>query len=389
MIKTNLTASTLALLLAACASTPSENKASFEDAPLTVGVASPEEALTFAQILNGEGLSETLLITGFERNNVTAINLTPLGAVPGADIFAAIASLDHEMLTDLATSQQGAVSFERAALLSAAGSATRHIGSGTNFPEHAEETLSDNVFNFPKFGAATPSVTTVALSEGVLLDYEVEICVRFDRDIMSIDNFDAAKKGFFLCADFTDRAMLSRLVDPDNFDSGTGFTDSKSGPNFFPTGPFLVIPNDWKAFVTNERMGTYRNGIMKQDARGGEMTFDFRQLVKKVLSDTTSTRFIYRGEPQTLVVDDKIFEGQALMSGTSEGVIFMPPTRGDIIGGAAKYLLTLGFLRGRSPTETIIESFIEGELKSKRYLQVGETVEYASSSMGVITIEVN
>jgi 2-keto-4-pentenoate hydratase/2-oxohepta-3-ene-1,7-dioic acid hydratase in catechol pathway len=98
-------------------------------------------------------------------------------------------------------------------LLPAAGGGVRHLATGTNFREHAKEAGIDTVFNFPKFGPATPARSTVKLRPGALLDYEVEICARFDRDIRSLADFDAARKGFFLCGDFTDRARLLRLID--------------------------------------------------------------------------------------------------------------------------------------------------------------------------------
>ena len=81
--------------------------------------------------------------------------------------------------------------------LPAAGTAARHVASGTNFPEHQEETGSESVFNFLKFGVATPPVATVSNDVEELLDYEVEICTRFNRDIELIEDFDAVQKSFF------------------------------------------------------------------------------------------------------------------------------------------------------------------------------------------------
>ena len=167
----------------------------------------------------------------------------------------------------------------------------------------------------------------------MLLDYEVEFCMRFDRAIASVEDFDAAAKGLFLCGDFTDRAKLTRLVDPDNLDSGSGFSDGKSGPDFFPAGALLVVPRDWKSFVADERFMTFVNGQRRQDARGGEMTLDFRELVAKALGDMDSPRFLYRGEYFKLAPEGQIDADMTLMSGTAEGVIFTGPSRGDIIEG--------------------------------------------------------
>src|SRR5690606_5250566 len=131
-------------------------------------------------------------------------------------------------------------------------------------------------------------------------DYEVEICVRFDRPIGSLEDFDAAMKGFFVCGDFSDRAMLVERIDRSNVASGIGFSDAKSGPDFFPTGPVLVIPHDWAGFVDAERMITQVNGQMRQDARGHEMILDFRELTAKALNDRMIPRYVHQGRNVTL-----------------------------------------------------------------------------------------
>lgn len=383
------------LVLSGCGETRGRfNPASLEAEPLTPALAPIDSALTLAQVRAEDGRVDTLLVTGMNGDTVQAVVLGKLGASRDVDVFAAVTMLGKNALITAAAAATAAAddapreSFRISELLPAGGVALRHVASGTNFPEHAEEADSDAVFNFPKFGPATPARTSVALHPGVLLDYEVEICVRFDRDIRNIADFDAALKGFFLCGDFTDRATLLRLVDADDFDSGSGFSDAKSGPDFFPTGPFIVIPQDWRSFVAAERIMTRVDGVVTQDARGGEMTLDFRELTGKVLGDATSDRFLYRGERHRLVEGQMIPRGAVLMSGTAEGVIFMAPTPWQIVKGGAFHVLTGAFLSDRTGYETVIEGFIEGELQSGRYLQAGERVGYRSSRLGTIEIEV-
>lgn len=378
----------LALLLSGCAKEPRWNAVSTEAEPIRPGLAPPAQALTFAQVRNADGRIATLLVSRFKGEAIEAIDLTGLGAPLDSDVFDASAAAGEARLTSALRQTGLARTYAIGELLPSAAAVDRHLASGTNFPEHAEETASSKVFNFPKFGHPTPAITTVRLNPGVLLDYEVEICARFDRDIRSAADFDAARKGFFLCGDFTDRATLVRLVDRDDIGSGQGFSDAKSGPDFFPTGPFVVIPHDWKQFVAQERIVTRVNSELRQDARGGEMILDFRALVEKAITGGGGGRYRYQGAPATLLEGGVIARGSTLMSGTSEGVIFMPPTRGDIAAGVARYVFSGAMFRGEPSFATVGESFIQSEMKSGRYLKAGDRVEHASSSMGAVSVTV-
>ncbi|WP_299743174.1 fumarylacetoacetate hydrolase family protein [uncultured Tateyamaria sp.] len=352
------------------------------------------QGFTLALTQDEAGRPAPLLVTNLSGAEISAIDLTEHGAENTKDLFGAMRDVGERQLTMLFRQAQEpgnadlTQSYGFDGLLSVAGSGNRHVASGTNFVEHAEETQSQSVFNFPKFGQPTPPVTEVTHAPGVLLDYEVELCMLFDRNIATIDDFDEAEKGLFLCGDFTDRAVLSRMIDVDNFDSGSGFSDAKSGPDFFPTGGFLVVPNDWKSFVGNERIVTFRNGQLRQDARGGEMILDFRQLTERVLADATSTRFVYQGRAHTLIEDRRISLGQVLMSGTPEGVIFMPPSWRQMTRGVIRYLWSGAFLNGTSGYEGVVNSFIRDELESKRFLQPDEQITYVSASMGTVSVTV-
>lgn len=367
---------------------PKFNPASFEDKPLVEAVAPLEEAKTLAQFMDEDGTVRTLLVTSFQGDTVTGVDLREFGSNGDADPFAALASASGipsslEEVSELPSSE---VAFDR--LLPSGSSGGRHIGSGTNFPEHADEANSQSVFGFPKFGTATPARTTVKQPEGILLDYEVELCIRFDRDIASLADFDAATKGVFLCGDFTNRNAIVELVDPDNLDSGSGFSDAKSGPDFFPTGPFLVIPNDWETFVADLRMTTSLNGEPRQDARGGEMTLNFRQLVEKSLADMGERRFLYQDGRELLAESGMISADMSLMSGTAEGVIFTAPTRGDYVEATVAYLASGGPLSSSDLIDIAKAKFIENEVASGHFLQPGDEVRYGSSYLGNIKVDV-
>jgi 2-keto-4-pentenoate hydratase/2-oxohepta-3-ene-1,7-dioic acid hydratase in catechol pathway len=377
----------LLLSAAACANQPTNNVVTREAKPLIPVVAEPREAFTLAQARDPAGRVVTLLVTGMQPDGVTAVDLTPLGASLDADAFDAMSKLGSGGL-EAAFRTGRRQSYRMDGLLPAGGSGVRHIATGTNFREHAEEAGVDEVFNFPKFGRATPPRTSVALKPGALLDYEVEICARFDRDIRSVADFDAAHKGFFLCGDFTDRAKLMRLIDTSNVASGRGFSDAKSAADFFPTGPFLVVPRDWRAFVGEQRISTEVNREVRQDARGREMILDFRGIVQKALTNGGGGSYTYRGSPVPLLAGGTIERGGAVMSGTSEGVAFMPPRARDFVASGARYIFTGPMLRGESAQRVMIERFIDKERRSGRYLKAGDLVSHRSSTMGELAVRV-
>lgn len=367
---------------------PQGNPASFEDEALSPALAPRDEALTLAQFEGADGLVHTLLVTAFDAETVSGVDIVDLGAPRTGNPLADSAALDPAMLTDeaLAALPQIDLTYDR--LLPSAPSGRQHIGTGTNFPEHAEESNSGSVFQFPKFGAATPARTTVRAQANVLLDYEVELCMRFDRDIASVEDFDAAVKGVFLCGDMTNRNALVELADPDNLDSGYGFSDAKSGPDSYPSGPFIVVPADWKAFVADLRMTTSVNGEPRQDARGGEMTLDFRALAEKALGDMDEARFSYEGEFYHLAPNGRITSDMTLMSGTSEGVIFTPPARADYVEGVLAWLGSGGPLSRVGLVDSVKQRFIVNELASGHFLQHCDRIEHGSNRLGNIAIEV-
>ena len=381
-------AATVLFALWATSPDPKFNPASFEDEPLEMGLAPMSEAITMAQVMQANGKAATLLVTAFDGDVIRAVDLSRATGSDSDDPFTVLAAASDDELRALAGLDGLIEEYPVADLLPAAPFGERHIGTGTNFPEHAEEAQSNAVFLFPKFGTATPARTTVEARDDVLLDYEIELCMRFDRPVTTLEEFDAAVKGVFLCGDFTDRSALIRMIDPDNLDSGSGFSDAKSRADFYPAGSFLVVPNDWQGFVAEERFMTFVNDQPRQDARGIEMTLDFRELAGKALGDMERDRFLYKGARYKLAPDGQIDADMTLMSGTAEGVIFAAPTRGDIIEGAAQWFFTAGWARGKEFVPSVIETFVENEFDSGHFLQPGDVVEYRSSRLGDIKIEV-
>ncbi len=366
---------------------PKFNPASFEDEPLELEIAALDQAVTLAQFEADQGSVITMAVLDYRDGKVSGVDLTELGGASSPDPLAALATADLDRIaSEIGT--YPIIYIAPSELLPSAPAGSRHIGTGTNFPEHAEEANSTSVFQFPKFGTATPSRTSIAARDEILLDYEVELCMRFDRDVASLEDFDAAVKGLFLCGDFTNRNALVEMADPDNLDSGFGFSDAKSGPGHFPSGPFLVVPRDWESFTDQLRMTTEVNGEPRQDARGGEMTLNFRQLTQKALEDMAEPRFSYQGVFVRLAATPMIDRSMTLMSGTSEGVIFTEPSRGDYVEILVKYLLAGGPLSEGGLMGVARPTIIANELDGGHFLQPGDRVRHASNYLGDIEVKV-
>jgi 2-keto-4-pentenoate hydratase/2-oxohepta-3-ene-1,7-dioic acid hydratase in catechol pathway len=346
---------------------------------LALLLAGPAQALTFAEGERGE----VLLVLDSDAESARVLDLTArLG--PG-DAFDLLARAGRPALEALAA-QPGGTPRPLAALRPAGGTAARHVATGANFRAHGAEVAIERVFQFPKFGAATGPFATLAIPAGALLDYEVELCVRFDRPIARLADFDAATLGLFLCGDFTDRARLTREVDRRDPASGQGFSDAKSGPGFFPTGPFLAIPADWRAFVAAERIETSVNGARLQSATGAEMVEDFRALAARMLAAGPEPRFRHAGQPVALLETGALPRGAALMSGTPEGIIFRPPGTGELAQGFAAYVFRGAWLGGAAPVPWVIEHRIAAWGRERRFLQPGDVVEHRSTRLGRLAV---
>ncbi len=117
------------------------------------------------------------------------------------------------------------------------------------------------------------------------------------------------------------------------------------------------------------------------------MILDFEAIVAKALADSHRRNYSYRNEPATLLDGEVIPRGAAVMSGTGEGVLFMPPMLEDKIGGVLDHILLGRFLQGKSLFASVVNRFIRNELIAGRYLHAGDRVEHLSSSMGTLMVE--
>ena len=343
--------------------------------PSAAALAPLDQAHTFAQISTANGVS-TLLVLSLSHSHATAIDLSALVALHSRDAFDVISRFDAATLDALARQGQRAKRYLSASLLGVGPRGLAHIAAGTNYPAHGAETGVDEAFLFPKLSQAGAPRTTVATAPGELLDYEVEICARFDRELRSMQDFDAARKGLFLCGDFTDRAALVRNIDLKNITSGDGFADAKSGPDRFPAGPFLVVPRDWKAFLANVTIATHVNGQPRQAARAGDMIKDLPAIVKEALERGATRSWSYAGARIPMLARAAIGTDSAVLTGTGDGVVFRAP--------GPDVMQQVMSAKDRATQLAAIERYLATQAQQRIYLQPGDRVRHASNYLGWI-----
>ena len=135
-------------------------------------------------------------------------------------------------------------------------------------------------------------------------------------------------------------------------------------------------------------MTTSVNDDPRQDARGGEMTLDFRELAEKALGDMDKPRFAYQDGFFKLAPAGVIASDMTLMSGTSEGVIFTPPEQADYIEGVVAYLFAGGPFGSVGLVDAVKREFVANELEGDHFLKPGDTVTHGSNFLGDIQVEV-
>ena len=118
------------------------------------------------------------------------------------------------------------------------------------------------------------------------------------------------------------------------------------------------------------------------------MILDFRAVSEKVLADMVTARFFYQDDFFKLAPNARIEQNMAIMSGTSEGVIFTAPQRHDYIEILLGYIFNGGPLSGQALTDFAINQFIDSERSSGHFLKPGDRVIYQASSLGDISVEI-
>ena len=357
----------------------SDNATSADIAPLNT-------ALTLAQIEASDGKRHTMLVQKDTGRSVVAVNLSQHFSYFPDDPLNVVEKQGYKNIVEITTTL-AKVTLDYQQLLPAGGTATQHIAAGTNYKEHGVEANINEVFLFPKYAQATPNTSVIQWQSNVLLDYEVELCIRWSKTIHQPQIAEQSYAGLFICGDFTDRAKLLRKIDIDNVTSGHGFSDAKSGEGLFPTGPYIVVPNDWQSFVPSLTLSTYVNGKQRQQGQASEMIKSPQQLVNWILQEGEKPKWKYNEQAVPLIHDSVIRKGQNLVTGTPEGVIYNTPGLSYRIGKSLKWLATFSFLNS-GPVEYILEQYIAEGFEEKLFLQSGDKVQLTGTFLGTIEVDI-
>ncbi|NVD08758.1 fumarylacetoacetate hydrolase [Vibrio sp. JPW-9-11-11] len=348
-------------------------------------IAPSDVALTLAQVLNPSGQIHTYLVTEDTGKSVKAIDLSNYFDYYPSEALSFIDRYGYSTLYDVHYDLP-VISLDYKQLLAAGGQGTEHIAAGTNYIEHGEEADIDEVFLFPKFSKPTSNHTKIRYQKDVLLDYEVELCMRWVEPISNPEH-SAGYAGLFVCGDFTDRAELLRKIDVDNVASGHGFSDAKSGQSRFPTGPYIVIPKDWNTFLRSVSLATYVNGEQRQQAAASDMIRDPNSLIEMILEKGAQPIWRYQGQDVTLTGQKGINPNQNLVTGTPAGVVYNTPGWGYRISKSIKWIVTFSFLDS-DPVEYILEQYIEESFDNNSYLQAGDKVQLTGTYLGSIDVDI-
>lgn len=334
----------------------------------------PAEAQTIA-FASKDGARTAYLVTSADAEWVEAVELGP------GDAFAALDARTPAANESLAK-HGPRVRLAMADLLPVV-EGLHHVAAGANYPEHGAEVSVEAPFLFPKLAFPDGPVHRLAAQPGWLLDYEVEIALVFDRDLASAGDLAAARAGVFLANDFTERAELVHEADLSTPGVGGGFGNAKGKPGFFPTGPFLVVPRDWRAFVRRTGMRLRVNGDERQRAHGSEMIWDVDGIVARALPLRGKPHFVHEGRPVALL-GDRLPRGTSVLTGTPGGVVFQSPSRGFLARSLAAWAWELAFLR-EGPVSFVKRRYVETLRAEGRFLQPGDEVVAEADGLGRVT----
>lgn len=342
------------------------------------------EAISLARYTGPDGRIHTLAVLEDDGQAVRGVDLSQL--LSRYDVYSmdVLLGYSHDDLVTRIEAENSRVKCAYADLLPAV-AGSNHPALGINYTEHGREARMTEPFLFPKMVATSAAVHQLPYQPEWLLDYEVELGVVFDRTITATTALDEARVGFLVINDFTDRAYLMRHINTKDLGSGAGFSGAKSLPNFFPTGPYVVVPRQWRPFYQDLQLSLTVNGQPRQQEKAANMVWKLDKIVAEVVATKGEKRWESHGQPAALFDGEGIPKGAVLLTGTPSGVAFNAPGGGFIAGAITKSLFTFSWLRGQSPIAYMKESHIKAQRRKPTYLKPGDVVVTSVSKLGHIT----
>jgi len=344
-----------------------------------------EDALTLSRF-SKDGQPHTIAVLEDDGNSVTGVDISAELKRYERNSFDVINSLTFNEIVKLIRSSSKKVTVKYADLLpSVAGD--EHLAIGINYADHGKETGQVKPFMFPKFVTTDPAVHLLNYSKGWLLDHEVELGIVFPTAVCSPVDLNHIMIGFLVVNDFTDRATLMRKMDSEDVTGGKGFPDAKSKKGFLPTGPYMVIPRDWHAFVKELQLQLSVNGKVRQQGSAQDMVWNIDKIIERSLSVKTKKKSFYQDKMIALFEGNCIPANSIIITGTPSGVVFNAPAKGFIFGTVTKYLFTGEFFNMKMHPY-ILQQYLKKEMTNPRYLKPGDHVETSITFLGTIKTSV-
>jgi len=355
-------------------------------------IAPINQALTLSQIKQNNQI-HTLLVHNISDKTIDAINLSKLlDFYPDYSLDVFKGNKDFSYFIKLIETGEQIETFHISELLPATFIKTKHIGAAGNYPEHANETSldPDNVFIFPKLGKITPTHSTIQVHKTDLLDYEVEVCATFDRDLFDMDDYNNSIVGIFICNDWSDRSHIIRKFDANHPELAAGLTDAKSKPGYYQAGSFMLVPYNHETFLKEIDLTLTLNNEIKQNQNAAKMILSIKDLVEMTFSRGHEYNWYFGDENIAIIPSGFIEKGMTILTGTPEGVLFRPPSTTLKLGFAARYIITgiLGPFYHQTITDYIREKYIKKLIRKKVFLRPGDQIISSGTYLGNIKTKI-
>jgi 2-keto-4-pentenoate hydratase/2-oxohepta-3-ene-1,7-dioic acid hydratase in catechol pathway len=348
-------------------------------------IKAPEDALTLSRFKK-DGQIHTLAVLEDDGESIKGVDISFELKRYERNSFDVIQNLPFNDVVKLIRSSTNRVVVKYEDLLPSVAGDT-HVAIGINYAEHGKETGQVRPFMFPKYVDTDPAIHQLYYTKGWLLDHEVELGIVFPTAVCSPEDLNRIMVGFLVVNDFTDRATLMRKMDSKNVTGGKGFPDAKSKKGFLPTGPYMVIPRDWRAFVKELHLELSVNGQVRQSGSAKDMVWNIDQIIERSLAVKGERESFYQDKNVQLFEGNCIPANSIIITGTPAGVVFNAPTKRFIFGAVTKYIFTGGFFSAKMHPY-ILQQYLKKEMKNQRYLKPGDQVESSISFLGTIKTSV-
>jgi len=344
-------------------------------------IKKPEEALTLSRFLKG-GQIHTLAVLEDDGQVLKGVDLSAELNKYERNSFDVIKNLTFDQTVKIIYKSAKKTAVKYADILPGVGG-HEHLAIGINYAEHGKETGQVKPFMFPKLVNTDPFIHTLNYTNGWLLDHEVELGIVFPSPVCSPYDLNHIMIGFLVVNDFTDRAALMSEMDSQNVTGGKGFPDAKSKKGFLPTGPYIVIPKNWRAFAKQLQLQLSVNGRVRQNGSVKNMVWNIDKIIERSLSVKGQKKSYYQGKMVSLFDGNCIPANSIIITGTPSGVVFNAPTKGFIFRTITKYMFTGAFFSNKMHPY-ILQQYLKKEMANPRYLKPGDYIESSINFLGAI-----